>query len=416
MYKDDILTNSRQKQLYNMDFLPFKNQLREFLSLSLDRCMKAVEAQSGSIFLFDDSKKELVLEIGHNINNINLEGIRERLGERVAGRVALERKPILVKDIDDKCVLQITPKYSHYRSKSFLSVPLEFAGDLIGVVNITDKSRGETFDDSDLRIVLNISRYLGIALYSLKNYLEKQNRLNEKLNKEIEHLNKTIQHYEKFSSLGKLVGGLVHEINNPLDGIIRYVNLAFDCAEDDTPIKEYLREARNGLVRIAKVVRALLDFSWSLSVREGEVDINRAIKESLLIFNHNILANNIEVKTIFASDLPSLPDYNLRLVFNNIIKNAYEAMKNRGTLTIYTGINNGGIEIKVEDTGEGIPKDLHEKIFEPFFTTKCMGEGSGLGLAISYEIIKRYNGNITLESEPGEGSAFTIWLPVQKHI
>jgi len=395
-----------------MNTLPYKSQLKEFLTLSLDRCMKAVDALSGSIFLLDDDKNELVLEVAKHHKEVALEGIRERLGERISGKVALERKPYLVEDIDNEPSLGTTQKYDHYESKSFLSVPLEFYEEIIGVVNLTEKSNGLSFSDKDLLVVMTISRYLGIALYSLRKYLEKQQLQYDVLAEEIQHLKKSIEQSQKYTSLGKLVGGLVHEINNPLDGVMRYVNLAFDSLQEETVGKEYLGEAKMGLSRIARVIRSLLDFSWSLSPQEGKVEINRALEESLYMLNHLVVAYNIEVKKFFEPHLPKIPDYRLKLVFNNIIKNACEEMKQGGVLSIYTVTTNNMIEVRIKDTGRGIPLELQDKIFDPFFTTKNMGEGSGLGLAISYEIVQRYQGNIFVESTSGEGATFIIQIPM----
>jgi len=240
---------------------------------------------------------------------------------------------------------------------------------------------------------------------------KKQKELNESLTKELENLKKSFDHYKKFYSLGKLVGSLVHEINNPLDGVIRYVNLAFDRLEEDGITKEYLEEVKRGLNRIAKLVKSLLDFSWSLSPQEGTIDINQTIEESLYMLNHWVIAYNITVEKFYNPDLPKLPDYRLKLVCNNIIKNACQAMKQGGTLNIYTALYNGYVEIRFKDTGEGISEDIQDKIFDPFFTTKSMGEGSGLGLAICYEIVQRYKGNISVESYPKKGTTFIIHLP-----
>ena len=396
-----------------MDNISFRDRLKEFLVLSLDRCMKAVNARSGSIFLVDENSKELVLEIAKDDKGERkLEGVRARLGERIAGRVAQERKPFFVENIDKEPSLKYTPKYDHYKTKSFLSVPLECAGNLLGVINLADKSTNTSFTSSDMKVLNEISNHLGIALHTLKRYSQESKKLQEKLTQEMELLNATIDRSNKYSSLGKLVGGIVHEINNPLDGVIRYVNLACDSLEQNAAAKEYLIESRNGLMRIAKIVHSLLDFCWSLSPKDRDIDVNGTIEESLFMLNHFIISSNIKVEKKLASDLEDIPDYRLKLVFDNIIKNSCEAMKKGGTLSIATQLNNGIIEIEFKDTGPGIAKDIQSKIFEPFFTTKNMGEGSGLGLAISYEIIQRYEGEIFVESKDGKGTSFLIRIPV----
>jgi len=245
-----------------------------------------------------------------------------------------------------------------------------------------------------------------------QSFLDTKVRISQ--SKEMINLKTAIEESKEFYSLGKLLGNLVHEINNPLDGILRYVNLAFDCLENESEgiVKEYLGEAKVGLNRLTTIVRSILDFSWSLSPQQGQIDINQAIEESLLMFNRYILSYNIEVKKFLFPHLPKFPNYGLKLVFNNLIKNACEAMEKGGMLTVCTSINNGVVEIIFKDTGDGIPFDLQNKIFEPFFTTKDMGKGSGLGLAISYEIIQRYKGTIQLDSQPEQGATFIIHLPV----
>ncbi|MBN2121197.1 MAG: GAF domain-containing sensor histidine kinase [Candidatus Omnitrophica bacterium] len=397
----------------NMDIYPFKNQLKDFLGTNLDRCMQAVNARSGSIFLLDRSRKELVLEVIKNGKKQKLEGLRAKLGEGVSGKVAVKRKPLLVKNIDREPSLKAKTNGGRYKSKSFLSVPLEASGNLIGVVNLNDKSKDLPFSDKDLNTVSIICKYLGSALSSLMMYLETQKQINEDLSKELVDSKKDIDRYKKFSSLGKFVGGLVHEINNPLDGVIRYINLSLDSAQDDTVLREYLLEAKKGMTRIAKFVRSLLDFSWSLSSPGMLVDVNKALYECLFQFQHHFRVYNIATDKYFSDNLPRIPDYGLKIVFNNLIKNACEAMKEKGgTFIVSTYQVRDSIVITFKDTGPGIKPEVQDKIFDPFFTTKSMGEGSGLGLAISYEIISRYAGQISLESTPQAGTTFTVTLPV----
>lgn len=403
------LTHKSRRKMYN---LPLENPLKDILFLTLNRCMQSVNAGSGSIFLLDEEKEELVLEIVKNRENLHLEGIRKRLGEGISGRVALERKPLLVEDIRGDSSFQFDAQSHHYQSRSFLSIPLESSGNLIGVLNISEKSGGIIFDTKDLDSVLNICKNLGVTIYNLKDFLKKQHGLNKELTEQLKDLKNLVEQSKKFSSVGKLVGGFVHEINNPLDGIIRYINLSLDCVAEEGVVREYLLEAKQGLNRIAQFVRSLLDYSWSLSSQERKIDINRILEESLFLYGSYFNSYNIEVNKDLSPDLPKIADQGLKIVFNNIIKNACEAMKkNGGELIVSTSIIDTYVEIEFSDTGEGIPRDIQEKIFEPFFTTKNIGEGSGLGLAISREVIQRYNGKLFLRDKKGKGTIFVIRLP-----
>ncbi|MCM8774101.1 MAG: ATP-binding protein [Candidatus Omnitrophica bacterium] len=391
------------------------NRIKEFLSLSLERCLKEVGAQTGSIFLLENSKKELILEVAHHISDIPLESVRKRMGEDIVGLVALQRKPLLVRDIGKEGNLKRMNSNRRYCSSSFISVPMQVRGELVGVINITDKFDGAPFDNNDLNTVEKIANYLGIAIHSLNNYLKEQHRINEQFKKEIEELRASLTQLEKFASIGKMIGGFVHEVNNPLDGIIRYVNLALDCLDEDSLVKSYLTEAKKGLNRLVRFVKALLDFFWGLSLKDKEINILEAIEEAFLMRCNCFSLHNIKVEKFFPSSLPHISDFGIKVVFDNIIKNACEAMKEGGVLKVTVLLENGGIKISFKDNGVGIPKDIQEKIFEPFFTTKSMGEGAGLGLAISREIINRYRGKIYVESEVGKGSEFTVYIPLIKN-
>lgn len=212
--------------------------------------------------------------------------------------------------------------------------------------------------------------------------------------------------------LQERLGAVIHEINSPLDGIMRYVNLALTNAEKESVTKSYLEEAKFGLTNISKIIRSFSECCWSHSPGQDKIDVNCLIEESISAFKHYILSYNIEVKRFLAVGLPELPDYGLRLVFNNVIKNACEAMKNGGILTISTKINNKALEIRFEDTGGGIPLGSRARIFEPFFTTKSETKGSGLGLAISKEIVQSYKGIICVDYNNIKGGAFVIRLPI----
>lgn len=221
-------------------------KLKEFLTLSLQKCLHFVEAQSGSIFLVDKKKQELVLEVFQNTRGVDLEGLRQKIGEGVSGMVATNKQPLLVKDANT-FPRTSTSTFHDYKSKSFLSVPFEYRGDLLGVLNVTDRTKGDSFSSDDLTTVLHVCHYLGIAIYSLKRYLHSQRAANERLRQEIKVLQNDLAGARKFSSLGKMVGGLVHELNNPLDGTIRYINLALECSKDDEVVSDYLLEAKQGV-------------------------------------------------------------------------------------------------------------------------------------------------------------------------
>jgi len=234
-------------------------------------------------------------------------------------------------------------------------------------------------------------------------------------------LEKELKINERLALIGKLASGIAHELNNPLDGTRRFINLSLDLLNEtenktnDGLAHEYLLSAKNGVNRMIKIVRSLLEFSHqTTTIHKKYVDINTALEDSIKIVGYKHAMSNILINKEYNHALPNVIDYSLQTVFTNLIDNAIDAMKEGGTLNLYTRKsleNNNMAEVVISDTGIGINENDLEHIFDPFFTKKTCSEGSGLGLAICQEIIKRSNGNIKVESNLGKGTKFTITVP-----
>ncbi|NOX97198.1 MAG: GAF domain-containing protein [Nitrospirae bacterium] len=229
-------------------------------------------------------------------------------------------------------------------------------------------------------------------------------------------LEKQLEISKRMASIGKLAAGVAHELNNPLDGAIRFANLTLDHTEEGDMRREYLLGAKEGLTRMAKIVASLLTFARQTNPTLELTDVNRVIDDALLFTEERIRCQDIKVVKELDKQLTPIMAGELQQVFVNLINNAFDAMPKGGTLKISTlRVNEKEgkfVKIIFEDTGHGIPIDIKDNIFDPFFTTKEVGKGVGLGLAICYGIIERYNGMIEVESNPGEGSTFIVKLPV----
>ena len=379
--------------------------LRNFLNSALKEIMSVVSAECGSLFLFDCQSKELVLNSFYNSNNLRLQGLRRRIGEGICGKVVDIKEPILVKNIDEDSRFRRNG-FNHYKTKSFISIPLFTAGGVLGLINLADKSSGEPFSEKDLEFAVNLSRYGCIIVEHLLH--------SSKLQQEKETLDKQKLLLEKYASVGKLAAGIVHEINNPLDGIIRYTNILLDQIENNSVRREYLLEAKKGLNRIANITRSLLEFSHQVNsdslLPKKYTDLHTLIDESLSVLASKI-NGNIQIYKRYKENLSKVLDFGLSHIVINIIKNAFDAMPDGGILEISTDVKDSRVEISFKDTGTGMPPEVKERIFEPFFTTKSVDKGTGLGLTISNEIINKYEGRIEIKSAPGVGSTFTVIIP-----
>ena len=227
---------------------------------------------------------------------------------------------------------------------------------------------------------------------------------------------------EKLAAVGQLAAGVMHEINNPLATILA-CSEALDLRVADLPPRErqaqeeYLHIIDTEVQRCRRIVDGLLDFSRPKTGHKTTTEINAVIEQTLFLLKHHGRFKWLTVERELAAGLPTFPADAERLVqcFMALMLNAMDAMNSRGVLTVRTRLNPQRTdEILAEfiDTGIGIPQEDLPKIFEPFFTTKPQGRGTGLGLSVAYGIVEEHRGRIEVESQPGVGTNFKVFLPV----
>jgi len=229
----------------------------------------------------------------------------------------------------------------------------------------------------------------------------------------------------KMAALGKMAAGIAHEINNPLAVIGEKAGWMKDLlAMEDVAHSENLQELSDAVdkieyhvVRAKTVTHRLLGFARRMEPLTERVNVNTVLDESIDFLENEARYRNIDIQTNYAPDLPltTTDQSQLQQVFLNIINNAIDAIGKDGEITINTRMSKRSSEICIEihDNGPGMPKDVLQKIFDPFFTTKEVGKGTGLGLSISYSIVEKLGGRILVASEEGQGTTFTIYLPVR---
>ena len=217
---------------------------------------------------------------------------------------------------------------------------------------------------------------------------------------------------ERLALVGKIAAKVAHELNNPLDGILRFLGLAVRLMEAKPErARDYLEESRRGLLRMSNILTQLLVFSRSYRASGRPVSLSQIIRDSVALYEKRAEASNIEVHLNMPPDLPTCPDTELYQVFGNVIKNGLDAIGQDGVLTVSAVPEGGRVVVTVADTGPGVPADIKDKILEPFFTTKKDGTGTGLGLAACVDSLNRVGGSIRLMPS-AEGAAFEIVVPV----
>jgi signal transduction histidine kinase len=223
---------------------------------------------------------------------------------------------------------------------------------------------------------------------------------------------------EKLAALGQFVAGIAHELNNPLQGVLGHIELLLqDHAAVPAGFRRDLRLVLREADRAAKIVHDLLVFAGSRRITRRRLNVNHVVTRVLALRAPAAAAAGIEVATELAAKLPRVAGDALLLqqALINIIVNAEQALARPSgprRIEVRTrAIGRRAVEIRVTDTGPGLPPDVLPRVFEPFFTTKEVGQGTGLGLAIAYGIVQEHDGRLSAANSPGGGAVFTIELP-----
>jgi two-component system NtrC family sensor kinase len=223
-------------------------------------------------------------------------------------------------------------------------------------------------------------------------------------------------HSRKIASLGTLVSGVAHELNNPINNIVLTADVINSRRGLSTErCAAMMRDVLDQALRASEIVKNLLEFSRAQSAGHEELDLAALLRESVQISENHMVLSHVAFHDEIEDGLPRVNGsrQGLQQVFLNLITNAVHALEDGGDLTIRARREGDDrVMVEVEDTGIGIAEEDVQRIFDPFFTTKEVGKGTGLGLSVSFGIIKKHGGRISVRSKLGQGTTFTIDLPI----
>jgi signal transduction histidine kinase/CheY-like chemotaxis protein len=393
----------------------------EILDFFVELVANELGAERASLMLLDEKTGEMRIVASCGLRKELIDEVRVRLGDGIAGWVAQTGKPILVKDVKNDP--RIKDNIKPHLSDSFisapitLSIPIIFHEKVLGVINVTNKSSQEPFDDEDMAYLFGLAGQAAVSI--------KRGRHFEELKEAYETLKTTQQQLiasERLKALGQMAAGVAHDFNNTLNGIMGRAQLLLlelgKREADLNLIRSELEVIEQISCQGAETVMRIQDFTGIRKDRADDpVDINDVVKNAVDITRTKWKNEceskgvQVEVRTDLGDLSPTAGNaYELTQVVSNLIFNAVEAMPEGGELTLETSHEGDWIRLDVSDTGTGMSEEVRSRAFDPFFTTK--ETGSGLGLSVIHGIVSRQGGKITVASEVGRGTTFSVRLPM----
>jgi signal transduction histidine kinase len=368
--------------------------LDELLRIILDTATQGTLADRGTLYLIDYIRGELWSKV---LQGESLAEIRLPLGKGIAGYVAQTGDTIYTEDAykDPRFNPEID-RITGYRTRSMLCMPMRNKyGKIIGVFQLLNKDTAP-FRKEDEEFIEALSAHASIAIENAR--VAQEMILNERL-----------------STVGTMASTILHDIKNPMHTIKIYTQALRNISGNEDSV-ELANEVIEQIDRLVNMVQEILDFSRGINTTAmRKVQIGELMDKVLTFLDKEIQKHNLILDKKLDYDGPCVLDpEKIERVFHNIAKNAIDAMKEGGTLTVATTTFDEKLQVIFRDTGKGIPKEIRSRIFDPFFTFGKK-HGTGLGMSIVKKIIEEHNGIIDFDTEEGKGTTFYIYLPLRLH-
>lgn len=315
-----------------------------------------------------------------------------------------------------------------------LAAPLRLDDQRLGAIVLYGGTQAHLFHPRDIQFVEALAHLISVVLNDalqeerareLQHDLDRSRTRQAETQAQLNSVQAQLLQSAKLAAVGELAASVAHEINNPLYAARNSLYLVDRKLPAESAARQFLDIAQNELGRIARIISRMRDFYRPTRAELVPTDLNQLLEETLALVSTHLRHGKVEVTTVFGFDLPLLvvSADQIRQVFLNIILNACDAMRDGGTLSVSTRLvpleEDGagaaapctrlGYAIAIQDNGSGVPPEVMPHLFEPFYTTKT--QGTGLGLAISAHIVAQHGGHITVDTELGRGTTFTIILP-----
>jgi signal transduction histidine kinase len=394
----------------------------EILRLVLEGLTKNIGFDRARLYLVNEKRNVLECKMAVGIDEERIKGIALPLDpeDSVVARSIFEKQPFVIPDAnkDPRVNSMIKEKFNLH---SLVVIPLLVKEKALGAIAADFVEPNKSITKEALESMMVFAQQAGLAIHNAFMYQELKTfsqQMEEKIQKTTADLNKTeaqLIRSEKLAALGQLAAGIAHEIRNPLTSINILIHSLASNLPSGTSQKEDLKVIEEEIDRINEIVDQFLRFAKPTPPLLQKGEVVSIVEETLQLLRPQIEKQRIAVQKEF-QPLPSIlmDREQMKQVILNLLLNAVQAMPKGGHLALKGHLpkNDRWIKLLIQDSGVGIPGgDIH-KLFDPFFTTK--EGGIGLGLSIAHRIIDQHHGKIEVESPPGKGTLFTVWLPIHK--
>ncbi|HOV98936.1 MAG TPA: ATP-binding protein [Bacteroidota bacterium] len=392
---DELVALQRMSNIISTALKP-----EAILTALVDLTKQVIPIAEADIFLLGDKPTELI-QLTPNGSKRLLEEAREQLESGIVDWVFSEKRTVIIPDLKNLA--------ADGTSMNFVIVPLFVRNTGIGFYLIHTEKQQQEFSNQDVQLLTVLANQAAAGVENWRTY--------EKLvevNNELKASEAQMIHAARLVAIGELATSIVHEIKNP----VQVLMLQLDVMKRGTHIPNAEDLIRQQVLRLQDITRRLMNFARNVSenVQFQPTDVNKVIMDTIAIVEHEYKLDRIEFELDLQGDLPLIQGNSnyLQQVFLNLAINARDAMPQGGKVKIQTSSDYFHVLASFSDTGAGISQGNLANIFQPFFTTKEEGKGTGLGLAICRKIVNQHEGEISVESEVGKGTTFTIKLPIRR--
>lgn len=392
--------------------------LDQLLESILDRALMLVGAERGFLVLWDAGRDDFEVPVARRFDQGEVDSAQIEISHGVIRRVLADREPVVTTNAQEDPRFETSYSIVTYQIRSVLAAPMIAKDQLIGAIYVDTRLSSRLFGESDLALLEALANQAAVAIQLARLYedLRDRNRELQEALRELQETQDELLQAERLSLVGRMASGLIHDLKGPMTTIKGYASV-LGRADLTSDVRQRSSEMiTHSVDTFVQMAQEILDYARGGGRLEpSEITISRLVQDlcDFVELDFEDKGLNLQCELDYTGPV-TVDESRMRRALFNLVSNARDAMQPGGSLTIATRRMDGMVEIRLSDTGPGIPLEIVDSLFEPFVT---LGKptGTGLGLAIAKKTIEDHGGTITLDNAPGHGATFIIKVPLVAH-